>query len=74
MARSANVDFVIWSFEHNAWWGPHRWGYTSQLAQAGRYSEAEATAIVMDANRYSKEPNEAMIRFADAQLLEPLPS
>lgn len=38
--------YVIWSFEHCAWWGPGRRGYTSSLASAGRYSRYEAESIV----------------------------
>ena len=39
--------FVIWSWEHLAWWAPNRQGYTEQLEQAGRYSHAEAADIVV---------------------------
>lgn len=44
------ADYVIWSFEHRAWWRPGRWGYTDDLEQAGRYTRREAEAIVADAN------------------------
>jgi hypothetical protein len=44
--------YVIWSFEHDAWWGPGRMGYTADLMHAGRYSKSEADAIVVQANRY----------------------
>jgi len=44
------MPFVIWSFEHRAWWGPARRGYTKALVEAGRYAKAEADAIVADAN------------------------
>lgn len=39
--------YVIWSFEHKAWWKPARRGYTENLGQAGRYDEAEAGLIVV---------------------------
>lgn len=39
--------FVIWSWEHNAWWAPHREGYTDSLADAGLYSFDEAADIVI---------------------------
>lgn len=42
--------YVIWSFEHCAWWGPGRWGYTDKLADAGRYTQTEAEAICAQAN------------------------
>jgi hypothetical protein len=44
-------DCVIWSFEHHAWWRPGRWGYTNVLAEAGRYTQAEADQIVAEADQ-----------------------
>jgi hypothetical protein len=44
--------WVIWSEEHGAWWMPGRAGYVTSLERAGRYTEAEAIAIEMKANRY----------------------
>jgi hypothetical protein len=43
-------EWVIWSFEHDAWWGPGEWGYVRELAAAGRYTEMRARKIVADAN------------------------
>ncbi len=40
--------FVIWSYEHEAWWRPDRCGYVTELAGAGRYSAEEAGEIVTD--------------------------
>jgi hypothetical protein len=42
--------FVIWSIEHEAWWRPGWAGYTCKLAEAGRYDQAEADAILARAN------------------------
>jgi hypothetical protein len=42
--------FLIWSIEHEAWWGPGRSGYTRDVRAAGDYSRGEAWAIVEDAN------------------------
>lgn len=42
--------FVIWSIEHQAWWGPDRIGYTRHLIEAGIYARDEAAAIVAGAN------------------------
>ena len=42
--------WLIWSLEHTAWWRPGRWGYTTVLAEAGRYTRAEAEEIVARAN------------------------
>jgi hypothetical protein len=54
--------YVIWSFEHDAWWSPGRMGYTPYLAAAGRYTKADADAIVEHANKYSPTINEVAIR------------
>ena len=51
--------FVIWSIEHDAWWAPERIGYTRELHEAGRYTQAEAAEIVKRANVV--EFNEAAI-------------
>jgi len=40
------IKYVIWSFEHQAWWGPCRLGYVKQLSHAGRYCATEAGKIV----------------------------
>lgn len=61
--------WVVWSFEHDAWWGPARWGYVRELAQAGRYSEAEAREIEARANRYVATPHEKALSLADARRL-----
>jgi hypothetical protein len=58
--------FVVWSFEHDAWWGPGRMGYTTDLTKAGRYSEADATDIVAKANRYRSIPYERAMTLVDA--------
>ena len=39
-------DYVIWSFEHRAWWRPNSQGYTPHLDEAGRYTKDEAGDIV----------------------------
>lgn len=39
--------YVIWSHQHEAWWGPDRAGYTTDLAEAGRYTLEEAGEIVV---------------------------
>jgi hypothetical protein len=58
--------FVIWSFEHDAWWGPDRTGYTRDLSQAGRYTEADASLIMLRANHLHL--NELMMRLKEAQM------
>ncbi len=42
------MKFVIWSFEHDAWWGPDECGYVDDLARAGRYDSATAGRIVVN--------------------------
>lgn len=38
--------YVIWSFEHQAWWRPGAMGYTGNLEHAGRFDAREAGDIV----------------------------
>lgn len=42
------MKFVIWSFEHDAWWAPNERGYTEDLEKAGRYNAADAGRIVVN--------------------------
>lgn len=58
--------YVVWSFEHDAWWGPRHTGYTPDLAKAGRYSKAEAVKIVEHANRYRSTEYERAMTLVDA--------
>ena len=37
--------YVIWSFEHSAWWRPNRAGYTERVGEAGVYTWAETRDI-----------------------------
>lgn len=37
--------YLVWSNEHRAWWRGGGWGYTSRLAEAGRYSRVQALDI-----------------------------
>lgn len=37
--------WLVWSNEHEAWWGPNRCGYTQKMNDAGRYTFAEAVQI-----------------------------
>jgi hypothetical protein len=38
-------DYLIWSHEHKAWWGPGRCGYVTRIRQAGRYSRTAAVEL-----------------------------
>lgn len=55
------ADYVIWSIEHQAWWPASRMGYVETLALAGRFSHAEAAAIVERANYPPGTCHECMI-------------
>lgn len=46
MSKSGIV-YLLWSGKRGAWWGPDRFGYQSDIAAAGRYTEDEAIAIVV---------------------------
>lgn len=37
--------YLIWSWSHSQWWGANGWGYTDDVAAAGRYSAADAGEI-----------------------------
>ena len=36
--------WLVWSNEHQAWWGPNRSGYFIDINSAGRYTLAEAVS------------------------------
>lgn len=55
-------QFLVWSNEHNAWWGPNRMGYTTERIFAGKYSEEEANQICVNAGLWKKRiPNEEKV-------------
>lgn len=41
----ATKPYLVWSNEHQAWWGPEHRGYTRHIERAGRYERAEAMSI-----------------------------
>lgn len=68
------AQFMIWSHEHTAWWKANRNGYTGALAEAGRYTEADARKICEGANwrwmqgyaqKHGDRPAEVMIPAFD---------
>jgi hypothetical protein len=44
-----NDDYLIWSIEHDGWWGPGESGYVKRVSEAGRYSRDRALAICANA-------------------------
>lgn len=57
-----SASWLIWSMEHQAFWGPNECGYVREWKEAGRYPFLKALAIVENANyRTGKNPREAMI-------------
>lgn len=57
--------WLVWSYEHRAWWRSNRNGYCTEFWGAGCYSEDEAKKIERDAN-YHGERNEKAIPLKDA--------
>ena len=58
--------YLIWSNEHGAWWRADRAGYTTSLAQAGRYGRGEAIdicAFSRDGYTARSEPDEVPVRL-----------
>jgi hypothetical protein len=41
------IAFLLWSNKHQAWWRPNAKGYTSDRAEAGRFTQAEALDYVL---------------------------
>lgn len=45
--NNPQISFLLWSNKHQKWWGPNQRGYTSNIAEAGRYTEDEAIRAVV---------------------------
>ena len=58
------MKYLIWCYERGMWWKPNSNGYTTNLHEAGRYSEEEATQIVNNANIIRRE--EALVPESNA--------
>lgn len=60
--------YLIWSNEHNAWWGPGSCGYAPGLTGAGTYTREEALRICRDAiptAAHVRRIAEIPVRFTD---------
>jgi hypothetical protein len=42
-------SYLIWSTEHDGWWGPGGLGYVRHVGEAGRYTREEALEICRNA-------------------------
>ena len=59
--------YLIWSNEHRLWWRPESAGYTRKLAEAGRYTKAEALEICRQGrDGWQDPPDEVPVREEDA--------
>ncbi|MCP4410767.1 MAG: hypothetical protein GY807_24105 [Gammaproteobacteria bacterium] len=73
------ADYVIWSNEHNAWWGPNNRGYANRLGNAGHYTRDEALKICSNARGgwpWEGTPPEMPVLLKDAiqcYPIKPLP-
>lgn len=68
------AEYVVWSNEHRAWWGPDHRGYYTKLAAAGRYSREEALKICIGARggrQFNHNPSEVPLALEDAQRFWP---
>lgn len=53
------MKVLIWSFEHNAWWGPGELGYVEEVKDAGLYELDRAIDICTQA--VIRDCNEAIV-------------
>jgi hypothetical protein len=58
-------QYLIWSNQHRAWWRPDSRGYTTDHAQAGRYSREDAIFNSASAAHTKDAPDEVPVREAD---------
>ncbi len=59
-------SWIVWSNEHEAWWGSNRSGYYENVADAGRYTYAEAVEIC-------KSRSECVHPSLPPELIQPSP-
>ena len=57
--------YLVYSFEHNAWWAPYSMGYKDKVEEAGLYTREQAVRICRDANEFCDNPNEEMRLASD---------
>lgn len=62
-------QYLVWSNEHHAWWGPEERGYTRIIERAGRYTRSQAMTIASRRGggwQTESNPYEIAIPEADA--------
>jgi hypothetical protein len=57
MSMRDDLEWLIWSSEHQGWWRGNGVGYTPKLAEAGRFQTLAAVLICSTANRYELPHN-----------------
>lgn len=58
--------YLIWSNEHRQWWRPNSMGYTSNISEAGLYSQGAMREIIKGATLdWHQAPNELPVRAID---------
>jgi hypothetical protein len=74
MFGALRQDYLVWSNEHHAWWGPNNAGYYRKLEAAGHYTRADALKICVNARggrRYNENPSEVPVLLSDAEVFWP---
>jgi len=66
-------EFLIWSFQKQAWWEETRHLYTRHIEYAARFSLEEALAICNGANYHGGEIRECIVPLIDQIKLLSLP-
>lgn len=67
-------EYLVWSNEHGAWWGPNSCGYSTSIERAGRYPRSEALKIAKGARNGWSEyglPDEIAVPLDDALFCVP---
>lgn len=63
-------EWLIWSHEHGSWWAPESRGYRDNVADAGRYTRAEAEhACSLRSWAAPDRPPEVMVQAPPTALL-----
>lgn len=60
----AQIQWLVWSNEHDGWWAPHGNGYVKKRDDAGRFSFEQASEYLESANwspELKDKPNETLI-------------